>query len=445
MINFLGKRLQKSFSNMNKKTILQEQDIVIAIKEIKFALLEADVNLKVVKEFIANIKKQTIGTEISNNLNASQHFIKVVKVELQKLLGGETKDIKLTQTPTIIMMVGLQGSGKTTTSAKIAKYFMRKNRIKKPLLIAADVYRPAAIEQLEILGKSINIDVYADYKGDPIDIVKHGVEQGKERGNDLIVIDTAGRLSIDETLMDELKNIKSAINPNEILFVMDSLSGQDIINVAKTFHEQLKLTGSIITKLDSDARGGAAFSISSILKIPIRFSGTGEKIENLDLFHPDRMADRILGMGDVLSLIEKAEEVIDKDKSKHMMNRLGAGHFDLNDLMLQLQQMKKLGKLSKIMKLIPGAKSISKSKIESASKKLELFGIIISSMTKKERKFPKLLKQPKRKMRIIAGSGRTNQEYNLLVSEFDRMKKQMKVMAKAMKNGSFNPSMFGAQ
>ena len=444
MINFLGKRLQKSFANMNKKTIVQEQDILGAIREIKFALLEADVNLKIVKEFINNIKSQVIGTEITNNLNASQQFIKIVKEELQKLLGGETHDIKLTKTPTIIMMVGLQGSGKTTSSAKLAKYFLRKKRVKKPLLIAADIYRPAAIEQLETLAKSINVDVYLDYETkDVLQIVKNGIKQGKESENDLIIVDTAGRLSIDIKLMEELKNIKEIIKPNEILFVMDSLSGQDIINVATTFNDELNLTGSIITKLDSDARGGAAFSITSLLKIPIRFSGTGEKIENLDLFHPDRMANRIIGMGDVLSLIEKAEEVIDKDEARHIANRFGSGHFDLNDLMAQLNQMKKLGKLSKIMKLIPGAKKIPKEKIESATKKLELFGILISSMTKQERKNPRLLKQPKRKARIIAGSGRSNQEYNLLVSEFDRMKKQMKAMSKAMQNGTFNPNMLG--
>jgi signal recognition particle subunit SRP54 len=323
---------------------------------------------------------------------------------------------------------------------------MRKKRVTKPLLIAADIYRPAAIQQLQTLAKSIHVDIYSELDNtNVVEIVKAGVAQGKERGNDLIIVDTAGRLSIDETLMNELKNIKSAINPNEILFVMDALSGQDIINVAETFHKELTLTGSVITTLDSDARGGAAFSIANILKIPIRFSGTGEKIENIDLFHPDRMAKRILGMGDVLSLIEKAEEVIDKDEAKHMANRLGAGHFDLNDLMMQLKQMKKLGKLSKIMKLIPGAKKIPKEKIESATKKLELFGILIDSMTKEERKYPRLLKQPKRKARIISGSGRSNRDYNLLVSEFDRMKKQMKAMTKAMKNGTFNPSMFGVQ
>ena len=424
MINFLGNKLQKSFANINKKSILKEEDILVAIKEIKFSLLEADVNLKVVKKFINHVKEKSIGIEISNSLNAYQQFIKIVKDELQILLGSKTKDIKLTKTPTIIMMVGLQGSGKTTTTAKIAKYFMRKNRVKKPLLIAADVYRPAAIDQLETLAKSIKVDVYSEHNNkNVIDIVKAGIKQGKERDNDLIIIDTAGRLAIDVELMAELKLINKTVKPNEILFVMDSLSGQDIINVAQVFNDELFLTGSVITKTDSEARGGAAFSITSILEIPIRFSGTGEKIDDLELFHPDRMAERILGMGDVLTLIEKAEEVIDKDKAKRTINRLGAGHFDLNDLMDQLNQMKKIGKLSKIMKLIPGAKKIPKEKIEEATKKLELFSILIRSMTIEEKKFPRLLKQPKRKTRIISGSGRTNREFNLLVTEFDRMKK----------------------
>ena len=444
MIDFLGKRLQKSLAKINKKTIISQEDIQVAIREIKFALLEADVNLKIVKNFIKNVNDKIVGIELNTNLNASQYFIKVVRNELEVLLGGKTKEIKLTKKPTIIMMVGLQGSGKTTTSAKIAKYFTKHKQIKKPLLIAADVYRPAAMKQLEVLAQKINSDIYANFElKNPVKIIQLAMKQAIKNENDFIVIDTAGRLSIDEKLMQELKEIKKNFHPHEIIFVVDAMSGQDVINVAQIFHDNLNLTGAIITKLDSEARGGAAFSVASTLKLPIHFAGTGEKTEDLELFHPDRMADRILGMGDVLSLIEKVEENIDAKSAQKMINRIGSGHFDLNDLMSQLEQMKKMGKLSKLVSLIPGAKKIPKEKIDSAVKKLELFTILISSMTREERKYPRLLKQPKRKIRIIAGSGRTQQEYNLLVSEFDRMKKQMKAMSKAISSGQFNPSMFG--
>ena len=320
---------------------------------------------------------------------------------------------------------------------------MKKNGIKNPLMIAADVYRPAAIEQLITLGKELQIDVYSESTdANPVDIVKNGIKKAKADSNDLIIIDTAGRLSIDEVLMQELVDVKAAAKPHDILFVADALSGQDIINVATTFHEKLTLSGSIITKLDSDARGGAALSIRKMLEIPIRFIGTGEKVSNLDLFHPERMAERILGMGDVLSLIEKAEEVIDEKQSKRMMNRMVAGHFDLNDLLEQLRQMKKLGKMSKILKMIPGASAkMDKSKMDGAEVKLRLFEILITSMTNKERSNPKLLKIATRKSRIIKGSGRSAQEFNQLVNEFDRMAKQMKSVAKSMKDGSFNPGM----
>ncbi|MCK5945834.1 MAG: signal recognition particle protein, partial [Mycoplasmataceae bacterium] len=325
------------------------------------------------------------------------------------------------------------------------KYFMKKHDIKKPMMVAADVYRPAAVDQLKTLGKELVIDVYENgTKETPVKIVTDALKKAKKDEYDFVIVDTAGRLSIDEELMKELVDIKKVAKPQEIFFVADALSGQDIINVAKTFDDNLSLTGSIITKLDSDARGGAALSIRQMLNIPIRFAGTGEKVSNLELFHPDRMADRILGMGDMLTLIENASEVIDEKKSKKMMNRMISGRFDLDDLMDQLNQMKKMGKMSKIIKMIPGmAGKIDESKMSSAEKKFSLFEIIISSMTKKERKNPKLLKQNTRKQRIMKGSGRNAQEYNSLVNEFDRMAKQMKQMAKQMKDGTFNPGMMG--
>ena len=445
MLDFIGKRLQKSLDKMKAKTSIKEEDIIEVSREIKLALLEADVNLLVVKEFVAAIKKKTLNNEVVRKLNPAQNFIKIVKNELVKVLGGETKEINLQGNPPIIMMVGLQGSGKTTSSAKLAKYFMKKKKYVKPLMIAADVYRPAAIDQLVTLGKQLNIDVYSEGTNvSPKVIVKNALQKSKTANYDLVIIDTAGRLAIDEKLMQELKEIKTISKPNEILFVADALSGQDIISVAKIFNNKISLTGSVITKLDSDARGGAVLSITKILNIPIVFIGTGEKISALDLFHPVRMADRILGMGDVLTLIEKAEEVIDEKKSKKMVNRMISGNFDLNDLMQQLEQVKKLGKFSKILKMIPGASNkISSLQVDSAENKMKLYEILLSSMTKVERKNPKILKIASRKSRIISGSGCTNQEYNALINDFERMSKQMKGISKSIKDGTFNPGMLG--
>ena len=445
MFDFMAKRLQKSMAKMSAKTTLTEADILIVTREIKMALLEADVNLMVVKSFVKNVKEKALASDITTKLNPSQQMIKIVNDELVQILGTSTTEIKVTGNPFIIMMTGLQGAGKTTTAAKLVKYYSKKHGIKKPLMVAADVYRPAAIDQLITLGKELQIDVFEKgTKAAPVEIVKEAIEKAKAEEYDFVIIDTAGRLSVDEQLMQELVDIKKVSNPHEILFIADALSGQDIINVAKTFNEKLTLTGSIITKLDSDARGGAALSIRQLLNLPIRFVGTGEKVSNLDLFHPERMADRILGMGDVLTLIEKAEEVIDEKKSKRMMNRMMSGHFDLDDLMDQLSQMKKMGSMSKILKLIPGAaQKIDKTKISGAERKMQLFEILISSMTKQERKHPKLLKNNTRKQRIMKGSGRSAQDYNSLVNEFDRMAKQMKMMAKKMGDGSFNPGMLG--
>ncbi|UWD34473.1 signal recognition particle protein [Mesomycoplasma molare] len=439
MLDFLGKRLQKAMEKANKKTVLKEEDLLEITREIKIALLDADVNLLVVKDFIKEVKEKAIGSEIIGKLNAGQQMIKIVNDELTRVLGGKTKEIKLQNNRTVFMMTGLQGSGKTTSTAKLTSYFLRKKLIKKPLMIAADIYRPAAIEQLKVLGKQLNIDVYFENDSKVEDIVKNGMEKARTEFYDFVIIDTAGRLSIDEVLMQELVNVKQIARPDEILFVADALSGQDIINVATTFNEYLNLTSSIITKLDSDARGGAALSITKLLNIPIAFIGTGEKTNNFDLFHPDRMADRILGMGDVLSLIEKAEEVIDKDKAEKLGKRMFSGNFNLDDLLNSLHQMKKMGKFSKIIKLIPGLESkIDISQVEGVDEKIKLYEIIISSMTMEERKNPKLLKINSRKERIIKGSGRTAQEYNKLINEFDSLSKKMKEISKNGMGGFAN-------
>ncbi len=444
MLDFLGKKLQKSLNDANKKTTLKEEDILKITRDIKMSLLEADVNLKVVKDFINNIKEKIIGQDLMSQLNPGQQMVKIVKEELINILGKTTKEIKIDSKPYVIMMTGLQGGGKTTTVAKLANYFKSKKQAEKILLVAGDIYRPAAVEQLITLAKSIGVDYFEMGTKTPVDqIVSSALAKAKDERYDLVIIDTAGRLAIDEMLMEELVLVKKIAHPNQILFVADALSGQDIINVATTFHQYLQLTGTIITKLDSDARGGAALSIRYLLNVPISFIGTGEKVSNLDLFHPDRMAERILGMGDVLTLIEKAESVIDEKAGKRMMNKMMKGEFDLDDLLDNLKQVRKLGKLSKIIKLLPGTMNIDDDKISKAESKIELYEILISSMTSLERKDPRLLKNASRKKRIMLGSGRTAQEYNNLISEFDSMKKRMKGMSKGMKGNSFDPSMFG--
>ncbi|QPC29385.1 signal recognition particle protein [Mesomycoplasma hyorhinis] len=441
MLDFLSKRFQKSFAKMNAKTTLKEEDLNEVIREIKLALLEADVNLLIVKDFIKEIKEKALATEITSTLNPQQQFIKIVNENLVQVLGEKPKQIKYNRPIEKIVLVGLQGSGKTTTVAKLAHFSLRKKHIHKPLLIAADIYRPAAIEQLIQLGKQINIPVFSQKDSTPQEIVSAGLDYASSNDFDLVIIDTAGRLSIDEKLMQELKDIEKIAKPHEIFFVADALSGQDIINVAKTFNENITLSGSIITKLDSDARGGAALSLIKLLKIPIVFIGTGEKITNFDLFYPDRMASRILGMGDVLSLIEKAEEVIDKDQIGKIGKKIFSGNFNLDDLLNSLYQIQKLGKITKIIKLIPGmADKINAEQITEAEKKIKLYEILISSMTLEERKKPKLLKNDSRKRRILKGSGRSSQEFNRLLSEFEQMSKKMKEMSQN-KGGIFNSMM----
>ncbi|WP_322910806.1 signal recognition particle protein [Mycoplasmopsis felis] len=440
MLDFLEKRMQKTIEKISKKITLNEADILEIMRDIKLALLEADVNLQVVKEFISKVKEKALEEKIVGKLNPSQHFIKILHNELVSILGSKTQELNIDKKPYIILMIGLQGSGKTTATAKLAYYFKKKKIIQKPLVVAADIYRPAAVEQLVTLAKGIQIDYYEQGVNSPVnDIINNALIKAKENNNDLIIIDTAGRLSIDEPLMNELKEVKKISKPDEILFVADSLSGQDIINVAKTFNENLKLTGTIITKLDSDARGGAALSLRYILNIPIRFIGTGEKVSNLDLFHPERMADRILGMGDVMSLIEKAQDVIDEDKATKMVHKMFSGDFTLDDLLEQIKQVKNLGKFSKILKMLPGnlSSKITEDQIDKAEEKMYVFQILMSSMTKRERMNPKLLKQASRKERILKGSGRTAQEYNKLISDYESMVKRMSEMSKNFKSGGF--------
>lgn len=445
MFDFIGSRMQKAISKAQKKTSLKEEDILEMTRDIKLALLEADVNLKVVKDFISSVKEKIIGSEVMKKLNPGQQMVKIVKEELTYILGNKVREIKIDKKPYVIMMTGLQGGGKTTTVAKLASYFRKKYSLTKILVVAADVYRPAAIQQLVSLAKQIGVDYFEKGASQNVDeIVKEAIDKAYNEKYELVIVDTAGRLSIDEKLMDELVRVKSIIKPNDIFFVADALSGQDIINVATTFNDKLKITGTIITKLDSDARGGAALSIRYLLNIPIAFIGTGEKVSNIDLFYPDRMADRILGMGDVLSLIEKAEEVIDEKKSKKMFNKMLKGNFDLDDLLENLRQVKKMGSLQKILKMFPGNLKLDEQKAAKADEKLKLYEIIISSMTQEERKEPRLLKNASRKERIIKGCGRTAQEYNALINEFEQMRKRMKEFsAKAGKSGQFDPSSFG--
>ncbi|RMA78640.1 signal recognition particle subunit FFH/SRP54 (srp54) [Metamycoplasma subdolum] len=427
MLDFIQKRMQRSMEKINKKISITEEDILEVLREVKLALLEADVNLEVVRTFTKQVKEKALSSQIIGKLNQSQTFLKIFKDELTNILGKKTLDIKLKNIPTKIMMVGLQGSGKTTTAAKLTTYFKKKKLCQNPLLVGVDVYRPAAREQLEQLAKQTQTQFYSETHNDPIKIAKNAVEKAYQNKNDLIIIDTAGRLSIDEALMQEIKNIKKTIHPDYILLVVDALSGQDVINVAKTFHEEVELDGTIITKLDSDARGGAALSIAHILQVPICFIGVGEKISGLEVFHPDRMADRILGMGDMMSLIEKAKDEVDEKLMKKIGYKMLTGKFDLDDLMNSLEQIKKLGKMRGILKMIPGlANKIDDEKIEESEKKFKIYTVLINSMTQQEKKSPKLLKNASRKERILKGSGRSAHEYNLLVADFERMSKQMK-------------------
>lgn len=441
MLDFIQKRMQKSMDKINKKMSITEEDIVEVLRDVKMSLLEADVNLEIVRDFTKEVKEKVLESKIIGKLNQQETFLKIFKDELVKILGQKKCEVKLKKVPTSIMLIGLQGSGKTTTAAKLSTFLKRKKICQNPLLVAADVYRPAAREQLKQLAKQIQTDYFTLDENDAIKIAKKSFDVAYNNKNDFVIIDTAGRLSIDDKLMDELKQIKKHVHPDYIFLVVDAMSGQDVINVAKTFNENLELDGSIITKLDSDARGGAALSISYLLQVPIVFIGVGEKTSNLELFHSDRMADRILGMGDVMSLIEKASEEVDEKLVKKIGYKMLTGKFDLTDLMNSLEQIKKMGKMKAILRMIPGlANKIDDTKIEEAENKFRIYTILINSMTEQEKKLPKLLKNAERKARILKGSGRSAHEYNMLLTDFERMAKQMKDMADGklqMKPGMF--------
>ena len=424
MFESLGDRLQNAIHKIKGYGKITEDNISDMMREIRLALLEADVNYKVVKEFTNTVKEKALGEEVASSINPGDLFVKIVKDELTELLGGEQADICLKGNPAILMLVGLQGSGKTTTIGKLAN-FLRKKHAKKPLLVACDVYRPAAIDQLKQIGKQLNIEVYEEGKGNPVEISKNAISYAKEKGYDYVLIDTAGRLHIDEELMDELENIRTEVNPDEILLVIDSMMGQDAINVITGFHDKLPLTGVILTKLDGDTRGGVALSVRHLTHVSIKFIGVSEKLDGLDSFDPERMAGRILGMGDIISLVEKATDAIDEKEAEKTAKRMQQGKFDLEDFLSTMKQMKKLGPLENLLKLIPGAKKMGLNNVKIDPKQLAHIEAIVLSMTPKERRHPEIIKAS-RKTRIAAGSGTSVQEVNKLLQQFDQMKKMMK-------------------
>ena len=403
---------------------ITEENISEMLREVRIALLEADVNYKVVKEFTNNVKEKALGSEVATSLKPGELFVKIVNDELVELLGGEASPLNLKGNPAILMLVGLQGSGKTTTIGKLGN-FLRKKHAKKPLLVACDVYRPAAIDQLKTIGKELNIPVYDEGLNNPVETSFNAINYAKENGYDYVLIDTAGRLHIDEELMDELNNIKAKVNPAEILLVIDSMMGQDAINVITGFNDKLALTGVILTKLDGDTRGGVALSVRHLTNVPIKFIGVSEKMDGLDYFDPKRMADRILGMGDVVSLVEKAEEIIDEKEARDTMKKLQKGKYDLEDFLSQMKQIKKLGPLENLIKLIPGARKMGLSDVQIDPKQIAHIEAIIQSMTKEERRDPSIIKAS-RKQRIAKGSGRTVNEINRLLEQFENYKKMMK-------------------
>ena len=430
MFESLGDRLQNAIDKIKGYGKINEDNISEVTREIRLALLEADVNYQVVKEFIANVKEKALGEEVKKSLKPSEVFVKIVRDELIDLLGKEDEPLIVIKPITILMMAGLQGSGKTTTAGKLALHLRKKLGL-KPLLVACDVYRPAAIDQLKQIGKELNIEVYTEGKGNPVEIAKNAVNYAKENGYNYVLIDTAGRLHIDEQLMDELENINEAVNPNEILLVIDSMTGQDAVNVIKGFNEKLPLTGAILTKLDGDTKGGAALSVRHLTNIPIKFIGTSEKMDGLEPFRPVSMANRILDMGDLMSIADKAESLLDDDEALKAAEKMSKGKFDLEDFLVQLNSIKKLGPLENILKMLPGAKKMGLNNVNIDPKQMAHIEAIILSMTPKERKNPDILKAS-RKKRIALGCGQSVEDVNRLLKQFE----QMKTMMKQFKNGN---------
>ena len=426
MFDNLSDRLQGIMHKIKGYGKITEDNIGDMMREIRLSLLEADVNYKVVKEFTNSVKEKALGEEVSKSLSPGDVFVRIVRDELTELLGGENAPLVVSGNPTICMLVGLQGSGKTTTIGKLANLVRKKNK-KKPLLVACDVYRPAAIDQLKQIGKELGIEVFSEGKSNPVDIVSHALEYAKENGFDYILIDTAGRLHIDDDLMTELEDIIKVASLHEILLVIDAMMGQDAINVINGFNDRLKLTAVILTKLDGDTRGGVALSVRHLTNLPIKFIGVSEKLDGITEFYPDRMANRIIGMGDILSLVEKVESEIDEKEAMKTAKKMSKGNFDLEDFLSQLNQIKKLGPLENLIKLIPGAKKMGLDKAEIDPKKMKHIEAIILSMTPEERKNPSILKAS-RKERIAKGSGTSVMEVNQLLNQFEEMKKMMKML-----------------
>lgn len=432
----LSERLQSVMKKLRGKGKVTEADVKTAMREVRLALLEADVNFKVVKTFINRVKERAIGQEVLESLTPGQQVIKVVKEELTELMGGQHSElIQSKRPPTVIMMVGLQGAGKTTTAGKLARY-LQKQKHRRPMLIAADVYRPAAIQQLQVLGKQLEIPVYAmDEKTDPVKIAKEGLKEAKENDCDYVLIDTAGRLHVDEKMMDELRRLREEVSPDETLLVVDAMTGQDAVNVAETFHRELSLTGVVLTKLDGDTRGGAAISVKEVTNCPIKFVGMGEKMNALEPFHPDRMAQRILGMGDIFSLIEKAEQAVDQKKIKELEKKMQNLTFTFDDFLEQLQQVRNMGPLEDMLAMLPGAGKLKGMKnLNIDEKQLNRVEAIIHSMTPEEKSHPEMINASRRR-RIAKGSGVTVQDVNRLLKQFADMKKMMKKFSSMTKGG----------
>ena len=431
MFENLSDRLQDVVHKIKGYGKITEENISEMMREIRLSLLEADVNYKVVKEFTNNVKEKALGEEVNKSLNPGELFVKIVKDELTELLGGENTPLNISGNPATLMLVGLQGSGKTTTIGKLANY-LRKNNKKKPLLVACDVYRPAAIDQLKQIGKELNIEVYSEGKGNPVEISKNAIKYAKDNGYDYVLIDTAGRLQIDESLMDELINIQKEVNPDETILVIDSMMGQDAINVINGFNDKIKLSGVILTKLDGDTRGGVALSVKHLTNLPVKFIGVSEKMDGLTPFYPERMASRILGMGDILSIVEQVQSEIDEKEAEKTAKKMMKGNFDLEDFLNQLNQIKKLGPLENLLKLLPGAKKMGLNNVNIDPKIMKRTEAIVLSMTLEERRDPSILKAS-RKKRIADGSGTTVTDVNKLLNQFEEMKKMMKMMG----NGNF--------
>jgi signal recognition particle subunit SRP54 len=435
----LSERLQETFKKLRGKGKLSEEDVNQALREVRLALLEADVNFKVVRNFVNVVRQRAIGQDVMSSLTPAQQVVKIVRDELATLMGGENARLELApKPPTVVMLVGLQGSGKTTTAAKLANYLKKQGR--RPLLVAGDIYRPAAIKQLQVLGGKLDVPVFALEEQDPARIAKAAVESAGRHGQDVVIIDTAGRLHINEELMAELERIRAEVQPHEVLLVVDAMTGQDAVTVAESFHQRLGLNGVILTKLDGDTRGGAALSVRAVTGCPIKFAGVGEKLDALEPFHPDRMADRILGMGDVLTLIEKAQATIDADQAAQMQKKLRSADFDLEDFRQQLQHFKKMGPLDQIMGLIPGMDRMNKKMkgaLQFDEKELVTAEAIISSMTPWERRNPEKIDGSRRR-RVAKGSGTSIQDVNRLLKQFEQTKKLVKQFSgweKAVKKG----------